>query len=404
MLSFRIALRYLRAKKSHRSVNVITAIAVTGVAVATMAMVLLLSIFNGFTDLALSQLSHLDPDLSVVSADGRPLAPADSLAAVVATVPGVEGATPAVTEKALLVDGDRRVAVTMKGLRSDSRAAAGMDSIVIAGQYATATTDGRDAVQLSVGVANSVTSYPSPDADMQLYVPRRSGRINPANPMAAFRTVPVVFSGVFRVNNADVDGDNIVVPLEVAQRLLDYDDQATSISVDVTAGAHPGDVKKLVESRLGPRYRVLERLEQRADSFRMISVEKWVTFMMLLCILVIALFNVVSTLSLLAIEKRDNMATLRALGATPAMTRNVFIAEGFLVTGIGGLIGIALGVVLALGQQFFHLVRLNADTASLTIDYYPVRVEATDLLAVAAVVLVLALVVSLLTRITTRLR
>lgn len=402
MLSLKIAFRYLRAKKSHRAVNVIAWIAIVGVAVATMAMVLVLCIFNGFSDLALSQLSSVDPDIAVVPAQGKVIVDSDSLAARISSMDGVEAAFPVLTDRALLDDSHVRLPVVLKGVPSGYDRYSGIDRIMLAGEYAEYNTFGEPAVQLSVGVANNITVAPSPLSRIRLFVPRRVGRINPANPAASFRSETYAFSGVFRVNSPEVDADHIIIPLEAARSLLDYDDEATSIEVAVRPGFSVDNVKSAITSLLGTDYKVLDRLEQRADSFRMISVEKWVTFMMLICILVIALFNVVSTLSLLALEKRANMTTLRALGATAGMVRRIFIAEGFLVTVVGGAIGIVLGVILAYVQQIFHIIKLSADSEALTVDYYPVRVDFTDVLAVAGVVVALAVIVGLVARLIVR--
>lgn len=402
MLSLKIALRYLLAKKSHRAVNIITLIAVIGVAVATMAMVLVLSIFNGFRDLAVNQLSGIDPDIAVVAADNKVISSADSLAAELANVEGVSAALPVVTGRALLDNGIEQQPVYVKGVPAGYDLITGINASVISGVYAEQTTQGVPAALLSVGVANRVHMAPSPETIVRLTVPRRKGRINPANPVAAFRSQDFAFSGVFRINNAEVDNEYIVIPLDAARDLFDYDNDATSIEIAIETSDAENKVKKALEERLGDNYHVQNRIEQRATSFQMISIEKWVTFMMLVCILVITLFNVVSTLSLLAIEKRDNMWTLRSLGASSGMVRRVFIAEGFLVTTLGGAIGIVFGVLIALLQQTFHLVKLSADAASLTIDYYPVHVEATDLLTVGAVIVALALIVSFVARLIVR--
>lgn len=401
MLSFKIAYRYLRAKKSHKAVNVIALIAVIGVALATMAMVLVLSIFNGFSDLALSQLSALDPELAIVPAKGKVIANSDSVIDVALTVNGVESAVAVVSERALLIDGDAQLPVVLKGIPSGYDTLSEVGNIIIAGQYAEELSDGTPAIQLSVGVANKVSAYPSVDTRLQLLVPRRKGNINPANPAASFRSADAVFSGVFRVNNPDVDNDVVLVPLSTARQLLDYDREATAIEIYVKPQLDIAKIRDEIQKTFGDNFKVLTRLEQRQDAFRMIAIEKWVTFMMLICILAIALFNVISTLSLMAIEKKDNMWTLRALGAPTRLIGNIFIAEGFLVTVIGGILGIIAGVILSLAQQLFHIVKLSGDVDALTIGYYPVRVEISDLLLVAGVIAAMALVISLISRLIT---
>lgn len=398
MLAIKIAIRYLFSAKSHSAVNIIAFVAVTGVAIATMAMVIVLSIFNGFSDLAAQQLSKLDPELEVIPNSGGVITDGDSLAKVLASVPGVEVAVPTLTERGLIVTQGGQLPVVFKGVGVGYERLTDIDEVIIDGTYDRANTAGIPAMQISIGVANALLAAPSPTALVNLYVPRREGRINPANSGAAFRQSELVISGVFQVNNSDVDADHIIIPLETARELLARDTEVTAIEL---RGAPGGDVDKLaaaVRSVVGDKYIVRNRLEQRAEAFRMISVEKWVTFMMLVFILVITLFNVVSTLSLLVIEKRDNMATLRALGAGNGLIRRVFIVEGLLVTMAGGVIGIILGVGISLAQQWGHIVKLSADAAALTIDYYPVRVSGADIILVAAVIAVTALIVSQVTR------
>lgn len=398
MLSLKIAFRYLKAKKTHTAVNVIALIALIGIAVATMAMVLLLSIFNGFTDLAAGQLSVLDPELAVVRADGRAIVNGDSLAQALAADSDVAAAVPVLTGRGMLIADAVQVPVMFKGVPDGYDSVSRIAQVMLVGEYAEYAGDGIGAVQVGVGVANKLQMAPGAVTRMHLYVPRRRGRVNPANPSAAFRGSEVALSGVFSVNNPDIDTDNIIVPIEVARDVMDYDTEATQIEVTAAPGADIEQLKQQLSDAMGSDYRVLTRLEQRRDAFRMISIEKWVTFMMLVCILVIALFNVVSTLSLMAIEKRDNMVTLRALGAGPRLVRNVFIAEGFLITVIGGAIGLIVGLLLALAQQYFHFVGLSADASTLTVDYYPVRVEVGDVAVVAVVVLVLAVLVGAIAR------
>lgn len=405
MLALRIALRYLLARKSHSAVNIITAIAISGVAIATMAMLLVLSIFNGFSDLAESQLSRFDPPLAIKPTTAHYIANADSLAArLERSIPEITHALPTLSDRALLVSGSHQVPVTFKGVPSGYDKATTIEETLLDGIYAEWTTTELPAMIISVGVANEIRRIPSPVSLMQIYVPRRTGRINPANPMASFRGSEVVVCGVFRVDNSDIDNDHVILPLDVARDLLACEaGEATTIELQLAPGADVETVKGKVQQIMGTSsFSVQTRMEQRAEAFRMISVEKWITFMMLIFILVIALFNVVSTLSLMAIEKRDNMNTLRYLGAPKRMVKNVFIAEGFLVTTTGGIIGIILGLILALLQQYCHIVGLSADASTLTIDYYPVRVAISDVAIVLALTLAVALTVGGIARIVTR--
>lgn len=406
MLPFRIALRYLFAPKSHRAVNVISVISIAGVAVATMAIVVVLSVFNGFTSLAGDRLGRIDPDLKVVPLEGKAFAQADSLAAAIAALDGVASAMPVLAERALLVAPDHQQPVRLIGIDPVEYGAEGIDSMLIDGVYATHAVIGPDtiaAVQLSVGVALNSRLRPGDDSRASVYVPRRVGRINPANPAAAYRNMPVVVSGVFQIDQPEYDNDCVFVPLDPLRRLLEYTgDEASSIDISVASGARLPAVQAAVESIAGAAFAVLTRDRQQADTFRMIAIEKWVTFLMMVFILLIASFNIVSTLSLLVIEKRDNMLTLRALGASQGAVRAVFAWLACLITAAGGVVGAVLGVGLSLLQEHFGLIKLDGDPSALSVDAYPVHLEWGDVGLVLVTVVAVGVAIAALTRIFTR--
>lgn len=401
MLSLRIALRYLASKKSHGAVNVISAISVAGVAVATAAIVVVLSVFNGFSDLARQQFSVVDPDIMVTSSDGRVISDGDSLANALSAIPGVQAAAPTLTERGLLVAREGQAAVVFKGVPPDYTDVASVDRAVQAIiARPDADTIHRQAA-VAVGVAMHLALRPAtPYAE--LYVPRRVGRINPANPAGAFFSQPLVAQAVVAVNQTDFDTDHIYIPLDAARTLLQYDRQASAIELRAAPGQSTDQLAARLSDALGPSYSIATQQQQHAEAFRMISVEKWVTFAMLIFILVIAAFNIISTLSLLVIEKRDNMATLRFLGATRRCVRAVFAWMGAAITIAGGIAGCILGLALSLAQQYGHFIRLSGDPDKLAVTAYPVRVEPTDLLAVLAIVALMALITSAITRIFTR--
>ncbi|MDE6333945.1 MAG: ABC transporter permease [Muribaculaceae bacterium] len=401
MLSLRIALRYLVSKKSHGAVNVISAISVAGVAVATAAIVVVLSVFNGFSDLARSQFSVIDPDIMVTTVKGKVISDGDSLATALSALPGVEAAAPTITERGLLVSREGQAAVVFKGVPHY------YSRIVDTGQAVQAVIASHEGdtlhrpAQVSVGVAMHLALRPvTPFAE--LYVPRRTGRINPANAAGAFFSQPLVAETVLAVNQTDFDTDHIYIPLDAARTLLQYDREASAIELRATPGISPQTLADDVRQAIGPGFTVATQAQQHAEAFRMISVEKWVTFAMLIFILVIAAFNIISTLSLLVIEKRHNMDTLRFLGATRRQVRAIFMWMGALITLAGGMAGSAAGLVLSLAQQYGHFIKLSGDPSKLAITYYPVRVEAGDLLAVAGIVASMAILTSMVTRLFTR--
>lgn len=403
MLALNIARRYLLSRKSHSAVNIICGVAIGGVSVAIMAIVVVLSVFNGFASLAEKQMGLFDADLRVEPAAGKTIAGADSLAARVAAMPQVAAAVPVIDERALAVSPSAQMPVRLKGVGAAFADVTDMDSIIVDGAYAVDSVYGYGPAHLSVGVAGYMGLSPRVGNIVGVYVPRRVGRINPANPATAFRGDSLAVRSVWQTQRPDYDGDRIIVPLATARRLLDYENgEASAVEIRLAAGADPDAEAARLSAALGDSVRVLTRARQNADSFRMIAVEKWLTFLLLVCILAVASFNIVSTLSLLVIEKRDNMATLRALGASRAMTRRVFMWQGALIALCGGLLGSLLGVALSLGQQHFGWVRLNAEADALTIQVYPVEVHASDLLVVAAVVAVGAVASALVTLLFTK--
>lgn len=401
MLSLRIALRYLFSKKSHRAVNIISAISIAGVAVATMAIVVVLSVFNGFSGLSASQLSRIDAAIRVEPREGKTIAGADSLASEFMKLSGVSSAQPVIEERAMLVSGRARVPVAFKAVQPDYRRVVDLDSVIIDGVFLN-SYDSVACMQLSVGVANRTGLRPGLNSMAELYVPRRKGRINPANPAASLRSERMLITGVLEVERADVDNDRVIIPIESARRLLDYDDEATAIELSLADGSDPAEVMKAVSAIAGDRFNVLDRHMQQADAFRMIAVEKWITFMMLVFILVIASFNIISTLSLLVVEKRHDMGVLRAMGASRKSVRSIFAWQGFMITLLGGVTGIVIGIILSLVQEHFGLIRLAGDPAALTISVYPVAVEFLDVVIVLIAVMVIGAVCSQITRLFTK--
>lgn len=396
MLELRIALRYLFSRKTHNAVNVISMISVAGVAVATAAIVVVLSVFNGFERLALDQMSVIAPPLSVVPASGKTIADADSLVSDIGRLAPGATVIPTVTEQALAVVGDRQKPVVIKGVCPGWYTVTGLDGRTIDGKTSHGESEGHWAyADMSVGVAVALRAHPGAYEFLNIYVPRRLGRINPANPYSAFRGDSLVVSSVFQTGHAAHDEALVVMPLDHVRRLLDYDGEATSI--DVWSEGDLAGLADAIEALSPGNLRVLDRMRQEGHTFAMISIEKWITFLMLSFILLIASFNIISTLSLLVIEKEGNLAVMRAMGATERMVSGIFSIEGWLVSLSGGLAGIVIGSALTLAQQWGGFVKLGGDSSTLVIDSYPVELRPADLLIVIGLVTVVGLAASTLT-------
>ncbi|MCM1117563.1 MAG: FtsX-like permease family protein [Pseudoflavonifractor sp.] len=366
-------------------------------AVATLATVCVLSVFNGFASLATGRLSLIDPELKAVPAQGMAVAGADSVAALLAELPQVEAAVATLEGQALAMAGDTQLPLTVKGVGDGYGRVAAIDSAIIDGDFALADPYGYPAMALSVGAAIDLGVHPDPFNPVALYAPRRVGRISRANAMGAFVTDSVLVAGVWQIEQSDYDASYAIVALSRARRLFGYTrGEASAIEIALAPGDSPSEAVKTVASALGPQWRVLTRAEQQTASFRMIAIEKWITFVMLAFILSIASFNVVSTLSMLIIEKRSDMATLRALGATPSLIGRVFLWEGWLISMLGGIAGVILGAALCLAQQAFGFIHLHGDPSHLSVTAYPVELAATDVAIVTLLVALIGLLVGLI--------
>ena len=400
MLSLRIAFRYLVSRKSHGTVNTISAISVAAVAVAAAAMIIVLSVFNGFSSLAAGKLSRLDPDYMLVPVKGKTIAAADSLCALLRSIPGVASAEPEITEQAFATTPQgRRMGLIVKGMTPAGLAASGLGGVIIDGDGSLAVTDSLLPPSIiSVGTAVSLNLRPSVDlCDFTLYEPRRLARVNPANPMGAFRSIPLQATGVYQIEQEEYDKDMVIIPYAVASRLLDYPSSvASSVAVQLRSGASASSVASALEKVAAERsLRVLDRFRQQQAAFRMIAVEKWITFLMLGFILLIASFNIVSTLYMMMLEKQANMRILHAMGATRAFVARIFVSQGWLIVVLGGVAGIILGSLLVLGQQHFGWIKLSAaDPSLMAVDSYPVVLSAGDILTTLLAGLAVAILIT----------
>ena len=401
MVSLRIAIRYLFSKKTHNAVNVISLISLAGVAVATMAIVCVLSVFNGFSDLSAAHLSLLDPDLKITPLEGKSISSVDSLIYEIEQIDGVDVAIPTIEEQALAIYGDRQMPVMIKGVPPEYENTTDIKSIVIDGDFCLTDSIASYAT-LSVGVAIGLGATPSFYRYLGIYMPKREGRVNVANPMTAFRSDSLIVAAVYQVAQAEYDTDMGMLPFENAARLLDYDDEATAIEVKLKSSANLSKVAPQMQTILGDGFVVKDRLRQQEQSFRMIEIEKWITFLMLAFILIIASFNIISTLSMLVIEKSENIYTLHSLGATSTMISRKFMLEGWLISIVGGIAGIIIGVILTLAQQWGGFIKLSGDPSALSIDHYPVRLDVMDLFVVMGLVIVIGFFTAQITALFTR--
>lgn len=391
-----IALRYLRSKKSHSAVNIISIVSVCGVIVATAAIVCVLSVFNGFGNLIHSKLSVLDPDIEITADSGKVIANGDSVAMVCQEVPGVKLALPVVEDNALAMFFNYQMPVRLKGVPENYDSLTYIRSAIIDGHY---TLDDGISQYTVMGVGPALTLNVRPDClkMVNLYAPQRRGNINLANPASAFRSDSVFVASVFQIEQNKYDRDLMFVSIDMARGLFDYDTQATAVEARLAPNADEASVMKTLAQKLGDGYVVKNRLMQQAESFKMINIEKWITFLLLAFILVIATFNVIGALSLLVVEKTEGIATLRNLGATDRQITDVFVIEGWLISLVGAVIGVAVGLALCLAQEHFGLLALHGNAATLIVDSYPVAVKWQDVIVVFGLTMVVGAFTSMVT-------
>lgn len=402
MLSLRIALRYLLSRKQFGAVNIISAISLAAVAVAAAAMVIVLSVFNGFEQLAQSKLSAFDPPYLLVPVKGKVIPDGMALAGQLEELDGVESVEPEISEQAFVVAPSGQMPVVIKGMTEQGIALSGIGRTMVDG---TQVLSSDNSALLSVGVAIQLGLRPTAGLDsFTIYEPRRVGNINPANPMAAFRRSPCRATGVFQCEQEEYDRDVVVVPFQVAARLLSYQDEATALAVYTPDDGGSRQLERALSQFAGEHgLEVKDRYRQQEQAFRMIAIEKWITFVMLAFILLIASANIISTLSMLVIDKQPNMAILRAMGADGGFIRRVFCTQGWLIVVCGGMAGIIAGALLVLGQTRFGWVKLGGtNPALLSVDSYPVVLQPSDIgvatLAVVAAGVLLTPVVALIVR------
>ena len=402
-LPLKIAWRYLVSKKGHQAVNIISIVAVCGVVVATAALICVLSVFNGFRGLIMGKLAMLDPQVAITATMGKTINDADSVINVVNDIPGVERAVPVIVDQALAMYAQYQMPVRLKGVPDDYDTMNDMDSVIVDGDWKL-----RDQVSryIVVGAGPAVRLMVRPEflGMVHLYAPQRQGNVNIANPMGAFRQDSLFVSGIFQLQQNSYDADLIYVPLDVARDLFDYETEATQIEVKLAPDASERQVMDKINQALGSGYQVKNRLMQQQEAYRLVNIEKWMAFLLLAFILVIATFNVISTLSLLIIEKDDSISTLRALGANDRQISRIFVLQGWLITLAGAITGVVIGLILCLCQQQFGWLRLSGDPANMIISAYPVEVQWSDVIVTLALVAAVGLLTSMVTALIMRRR
>lgn len=379
MIAGLFARRYLFSRKSHSVINLISGLSVAAIAMPVAAMIILLSVFNGFESLISSTCSAFDADLTLTARQGQTFAQKEIDTAAIARIPGVEALSLVLEQSALLEHQGRQATAKVRGVDDHYGEVLPLDNAITAGQYIVRLGDFERLV-MGQSMAHMLGVRTLANADIAIYAVRRSS-FSPLLPMENYsrRTVPV--GGVFTLD-LESERTYTLVSLRMAQELFNYPGRISSLVIRPSAGMNIESVKRAVEQVVGETFRVQSRYELRASFYRIMAYEKWGIFFISMLVLIIASFSIVGALAMLIVEKRSDMATLRALGAHTGIVRSIFRREGFLISTAGATLGIVLGVGASLIQQHLGIIEIPAET--FLTKSYPVEFRLTDLLVVVA--------------------
>ncbi len=385
---FYIARRYLFSKKSTHAINVISGISVVGVAVATMALVVTLSVFNGFHDLVASFFTQMDPQLKITPVKGKTALADDPILTKIRHLPEVEVATECLEEQALAVYGDRQQMVIVKGVEDNFNQLTHIQEILEGdGDFELHAAD------LSYGIPGLGVAYQlglgyTYEHPLRIYAPRREGQLNMANPTEGFVVDDLYSPGVvFCMKQGKYDKNYILTSIAFTRHLFDLDGRLSSLEIRLKPGSDFERVKSQMEEIAAGKFYVQDRYEQQDDTFRIMKVEKLIAYVFLTFILMIACFNIIGSLSMLIIDKKEDVVTLRNLGATDHQITRIFLFEGRMISAIGAILGVLIGLLLCWLQQQYGIVRLGSSEGSFVVDAYPVSVHPWDIVLIVFTVM-----------------
>jgi lipoprotein-releasing system permease protein len=388
-----IARRYLFAKKSQTAVNILTLVAILGVSIGTMALIIILSVFNGFEKLILSLFNSFNPDMEIRLAEGKTFS-IDSLSIdEIRKIPGVLHISEVLEETALITYKEKQHIVTLRGVDNNYVNITGLDTMIREGSYELKSGDMENLI-LGQGVAYmlgaNIYDYLNP---FVIYIPRR-GSVNMSNPMRAFNSSSNFASGVFVVQS-EFDIDYVIAPLSLLRYLTEHTNQVSSVMISIDQSYNSRQLQKQISAIAGKNFLVRNRLQQQEFLYKVMRSEKWAIFFILSFILVIAAFNITGSLTMLVLEKRKDISILYSMGGSISTIKKIFLYEGLLISVGGAIIGILLGAFISWIQIQFGLISIQAD-GTFIIDAYPVHLNPWDFILVFITVSLIGFLASLL--------
>ena len=362
-----------------------------GVAVASMALIITLSVFNGFHDLVASLFTAMDPQLLVMPKEGKTVPADDPLLDKIRKLPEVEVAMDCVEDNALAVFGDRQAMVKIKGVEDNFTELTHINDILYGDGEFSLHAANLQYGTIGIRLAETLGTSARWEGFLKIYAPKREGQLDMANPTEGFVEDSLVSPGVvFYVRQAKYDANYIIVPIAFARSIFDQQGMVSSLELKMKNGTSIDRTKANIKKIVGEKYDVLDRYEQQEDTFKIMVIEKLIAYIFLTFILAVACFNIIGSLSMLIIDKKDDVVTLRNLGATDKQITRIFLLEGRLIAAVGAVVGIIIGLLLCLAQQTFGLVKLGSTSGAFIVDAYPVSVHPWDIVLVFVTVLVVS--------------
>ena len=386
---FFIARRYLFSKKSTAAINIISFISVVGVAVSTMALVVVLSVFNGFHDLIASFFTNFDPQIEIVPARGKTM-PADAIELQkVRKMPQVKVSTACVEDLALAIYHSKQAMVHVKGVEDNFSDLTHIDKILYGNGVFSLHAGNLEYGIPGIRLAQSLGMGSTFDGFLRIYAPMKNGQLDLSDPTSGFVTDSLMSPGViFVVNQPKYDKDYLLTSITFARNLFGQQGMMSSLELKLKSGADVAQTKEEIKGILGDKYKVLDRYEQQEDTFRIMQIEKMIAYIFLTFILVVACFNIVGSLSMLILDKKKDVQTLRHLGASDKDIVRIFLFEGRMIAALGALLGIGIGLLLCWLQQTFGFVALGETSGTFVVNSYPVSVHYIDVLLIFITVVV----------------
>ncbi len=388
MFPYFIAKRYLFSKKSHHAINIISGVAVCGIAIATAALICILSVFNGFQDMVAGLFTSFDPELKVVSAQSKYMAADEKELEALKQLEIIDVYSETIEDNALVVVNNRQRMVTVKGVSDNFTELSSINDLLLGDGVFELSADVIDYGIFGSSLLTQLGVRADVNAPFELYAPRKGEKLDITNPLENLNNEQIFSPKVsFMVKQSKYDGNYVITSLPLARRLFDRQGYVTAVELKVSENVSVSEAKSKIEKLIGDKYKVLDRYEQQEDTFKVMKIEKLISYIFLTFILLIACFNIIGSLTMLIIDKKNDIYTLRCLGATERQLESIFLLEGRIVALVGAVAGIVLGVTLCLLQLQFGLIRFGNGDGAYIIDTYPVSIKITDIVLVFVTVL-----------------